>query len=163
MRRFSNNHLINPTFTAQCHLNPTGSDLRCVGTPWTIGVHHEIGKARERRICFPYPRLTARFADRIWRAWARGKLWRRTIRQARSEQPGTFLRQRSPAKRTTFFPGKGLRIDDSDSYLRYGLKQTITNGKPPMDRRRSAVVQWGHETRSPRVAGRSRGAGVTLR
>ena len=32
-------------------------------------------------------------------------------------------------KRTTFFPGKGLRIDDSDSYARYGLKQTITDGE----------------------------------
>jgi hypothetical protein len=36
-------------------------------------------------------------------------------------------------KRTTFFPGKGLRIDDSDSYLRYALKQTITNGEFSLD------------------------------
>jgi hypothetical protein len=36
-------------------------------------------------------------------------------------------------KRTTFIPGKGLRIDDSDSYVRYGLKQTITNGEFSVD------------------------------
>ena len=36
-------------------------------------------------------------------------------------------------KRTTFFPGKGLRMDDSDSYVRYGLKQTITNGEFSLD------------------------------
>jgi hypothetical protein len=36
-------------------------------------------------------------------------------------------------KRTTFFPGKGLRIDDSDSYARYGLKQVITNGEFSVD------------------------------
>ncbi len=36
-------------------------------------------------------------------------------------------------KRTTFFPGRGLRIDDSDSYVRYGLKQTITNGEFSVD------------------------------
>jgi hypothetical protein len=36
-------------------------------------------------------------------------------------------------KHTTFFPGKGLRIDDSDSYLRYGLKQTVSNGEFSLD------------------------------
>ena len=32
-------------------------------------------------------------------------------------------------KRTTFVSGKGLRVEDSDSYARYGLKQTITAGE----------------------------------
>lgn len=32
-------------------------------------------------------------------------------------------------RRTTFVSGKGLRVDDSDSYLRYPLKQTITAGE----------------------------------
>jgi len=32
-------------------------------------------------------------------------------------------------KRTAFIAGKGLRIDDSDSYARYRLKQTVTNGE----------------------------------
>jgi hypothetical protein len=32
-------------------------------------------------------------------------------------------------KRTTFMAGKGLRMDDSDSYARYRLQQTISNGE----------------------------------
>jgi hypothetical protein len=36
-------------------------------------------------------------------------------------------------KRTTFIAGRGLRIEDSDSYVRYGLKQTITNGEFSVD------------------------------
>jgi hypothetical protein len=36
-------------------------------------------------------------------------------------------------KRTTFIPGKGLRVDDSDSYVRYGLKQTVTSGEFSLD------------------------------
>ena len=32
-------------------------------------------------------------------------------------------------KHTTFLPGKGLRINDSDSCARYALKQTITGGE----------------------------------
>jgi hypothetical protein len=36
-------------------------------------------------------------------------------------------------KRTTFFAGRGLRIDDSDSYVRYGLKQTISDGEFSVD------------------------------
>ncbi len=36
-------------------------------------------------------------------------------------------------KRTTFIPGKGLRIDDSDSYARYLLKETITDGEFSLD------------------------------
>lgn len=36
-------------------------------------------------------------------------------------------------KRTTFFPGRGLRIDDSDSYARYGLKQVISAGEFSVD------------------------------
>jgi hypothetical protein len=37
------------------------------------------------------------------------------------------------AGRTTFIAGKGLRVDDSDSYVRYGLKQTVTNGEFSLD------------------------------
>jgi hypothetical protein len=36
-------------------------------------------------------------------------------------------------KRTTFISGRGLRVDDSDSYVRYGLKQVISNGEMSMD------------------------------
>jgi len=36
-------------------------------------------------------------------------------------------------KRTTFFPGRGLRVDDSDSYVRYLLPQTIVNGEFSVD------------------------------
>jgi hypothetical protein len=36
-------------------------------------------------------------------------------------------------KRTTFISGKGLRVEDSDSYVRYLLKQTITNGEFSLD------------------------------
>ena len=36
-------------------------------------------------------------------------------------------------KRTAFIAGKGLRIDDSDSYARYKLQQTITNGEFSLD------------------------------
>jgi hypothetical protein len=36
-------------------------------------------------------------------------------------------------KRTTFFPGRGLRIDDSDSYARYLLAQTVTAGEFSVD------------------------------
>jgi hypothetical protein len=36
-------------------------------------------------------------------------------------------------KRTTFIAGKGLRVDDSDSYVRYRLGQTITNGEFSLD------------------------------
>jgi hypothetical protein len=36
-------------------------------------------------------------------------------------------------KRTTFFPGRGLRIDDSDSYARYRLLQTVTDGEFSLD------------------------------
>jgi len=36
-------------------------------------------------------------------------------------------------RRTTFIAGRGLRIEDSDSYVRYGLKQTITNGEFSVD------------------------------
>lgn len=36
-------------------------------------------------------------------------------------------------KRTTFVSGKGLRVDDSDSYVRYGLKRTITDGEFSLD------------------------------
>jgi len=36
-------------------------------------------------------------------------------------------------KRTTFVPGKGLRVEDSDSYARYALKQTVTAGEFSLD------------------------------
>jgi hypothetical protein len=36
-------------------------------------------------------------------------------------------------KRTAFVPGKGLRVDDNDSYVRYLLLQTITAGEFSMD------------------------------
>lgn len=36
-------------------------------------------------------------------------------------------------KRTAFIPNKGLRINDSDSYARYKLAQTITNGEFSLD------------------------------
>jgi hypothetical protein len=37
------------------------------------------------------------------------------------------------AKRTSFVPGRGLRIEDSDSYVRYHLLQTISNGEFSLD------------------------------
>lgn len=36
-------------------------------------------------------------------------------------------------KRTTFIAGKGLRIDDSDSYVRYKLQQTVISGEFSLD------------------------------
>jgi len=35
--------------------------------------------------------------------------------------------------RTTFVPGKGLRVEDQDSYVRYRLQQTLTEGEFSVD------------------------------